>query len=232
MSEKRRCRDCGATSGSTTCDVTGFACVMVFANPHDPPVRLRPAGESVGNMNSQGPLVDSPTPHDPPVQTVVEAKEHLWEQINNRDDELRAWGTAVSGAINRGIEALIAAAERRGRAEVQQEIKRLTAEYHELQLGAVAMNGEAIRERLRADAAEADVTRLKTERDDAIKVLAPNMPESGLVDACRQIKQVAISEADNATQLEKEVTRLSSLLAQRDEALKELRADRLKLRMH
>lgn len=25
----KRCRDCGATNGSTSCDVTGFACVMV-----------------------------------------------------------------------------------------------------------------------------------------------------------------------------------------------------------
>ncbi len=30
---ERRCRDCGATSPSTTCDATGFACVMVPAPP-------------------------------------------------------------------------------------------------------------------------------------------------------------------------------------------------------
>jgi hypothetical protein len=50
---------------------------------------------------------------------------------------------------------------------------------------------------------------LKDERAEAMKVLAPNVPESGLVDACRQVKQVAISEAGNSTDLE---SRLSSLL--------------------
>jgi len=43
-----------------------------------------------------------------------------------------------------------------------------------------------------------DVGRAEAEAQiaEAITVLAPNMPESGLVDACRQVKQVAISEAD------------------------------------
>ena len=37
---------------------------------------------------------------------------------------------------------------------------------------------------------------------EAIEALQPNMPTSGLVDACRQVKQVAISEADNAEKAE------------------------------
>ena len=40
---------------------------------------------------------------------------------------------------------------------------------------------------------------------DAMVVLAPNMPESGLVDACRQVKQVAISEADNSEKAEQQL---------------------------
>lgn len=51
---------------------------------------------------------------------------------------------------------------------------------------------------LTAERARAE--RLAHEQQEAMAVLAPNMPESGLVDACRQIKQVAISEADNSTQ--------------------------------
>jgi len=35
-----------------------------------------------------------------------------------------------------------------------------------------------------------------------MRVLDVNMPESGLVDACKQVKQVAISEADNSEKLE------------------------------
>ncbi len=37
----------------------------------------------------------------------------------------------------------------------------------------------------------------------AMKVLAPNVPESGLVDAARQVKQVAICEAENSTMLDR-----------------------------
>lgn len=46
----------------------------------------------------------------------------------------------------------------------------------------------------------------KRERDEAMRVLAPNVPESGLVDACRQIKQAAISEADNSSVCEAKIT--------------------------
>lgn len=51
----------------------------------------------------------------------------------------------------------------------------------------------------RAVVAEAQVATLTQERGEAMKVLAPNMPESGLIDACRQVKQVAVSEAGNST---------------------------------
>lgn len=51
--------------------------------------------------------------------------------------------------------------------------------------------------RLQQKLAEKDATIAK-----ALEVLAPNVPESGLVDACRQVKQVAISEADNSARLE------------------------------
>ena len=57
---------------------------------------------------------------------------------------------------------------------------------------------EAMSIRLHADAWAKD----RLQIDEAMAVLQPNMPESGLVDACRQVKQVAISEADNAERLE------------------------------
>lgn len=47
-----------------------------------------------------------------------------------------------------------------------------------------------------------EIARLRAEREEALRVLAPSMPDSGLVDACRQVKQVAISEADNADRAE------------------------------
>ncbi len=52
------------------------------------------------------------------------------------------------------------------------------------------------------DTLRAENARLTEERAEALKVLSPSMPESGLVDACRQVKQVAISEADNSEKLE------------------------------
>lgn len=53
------------------------------------------------------------------------------------------------------------------------------------------------------------------EREAAMTVLAPNMPESGLVDACKQVKQVAISEADNSDKFE---AKLHEVEAERDAA--------------
>lgn len=49
---------------------------------------------------------------------------------------------------------------------------------------------------------------------EAMAVLVPNMPESGLVDACKQVKQVAVSEADNSSNLE---AQLAAVQAERDE---------------
>lgn len=46
--------------------------------------------------------------------------------------------------------------------------------------------------------AEAERDRLREEVAKAMAVLNPNVPESGLEDACRQVKQVAISEAENS----------------------------------
>ncbi len=47
------------------------------------------------------------------------------------------------------------------------------------------------------------IARERQEIAHAMKVLAPNVPESGLVDAARQVKQVAITEAENSTLLER-----------------------------
>lgn len=43
---------------------------------------------------------------------------------------------------------------------------------------------------------------------EALRILAPSMPSSGLIDACKQVKQVAISEADNSEVAEAALTRL------------------------
>jgi hypothetical protein len=41
----------------------------------------------------------------------------------------------------------------------------------------------------------------------AMDVLKPSMPESGLEDACRQVKQAAISNEENCRRLEEQVNR-------------------------
>jgi hypothetical protein len=46
-----RCRDCGATSGSTDCDVTGFACVMEPATPQNAEAGAVDEASSVGAQN-------------------------------------------------------------------------------------------------------------------------------------------------------------------------------------
>ncbi|MFZ2738046.1 MAG: hypothetical protein WAY02_07390, partial [Burkholderiaceae bacterium] len=56
--------------------------------------------------------------------------------------------------------------------------------------------------------AERRLREMQEQTSEAIKILNPNMPESGLLDACRQVKQVAISEADNSEKLEAEVLAL------------------------
>ncbi len=58
--------------------------------------------------------------------------------------------------------------------------------------------------------AVAQLQRLQREVATAMGVLKPNMPESGLVDACRQVKQAAISEADNSAMAEAELQRLTA----------------------
>lgn len=59
------------------------------------------------------------------------------------------------------------------------------------------------------------VESLTAERGHAMAILTPNMPESGLEDACCQLKQAYISEADNA---EKCDAMLSTVTAERDAA--------------
>lgn len=63
---------------------------------------------------------------------------------------------------------------------------------------------------------------LAKERDAAIAVLNPNVPESGLVDACRQVKQVAVSESANSeeacNQLEALREENARLTVERDKA--------------
>lgn len=116
---------------------------------------------------------------NPSAQTVDDLKRRVMDSIDHptEGDEVR-------------MDALIAAAYQRGRdeaqaqpsdafalacaygdraelqrqlTEAQAEIARLTAEYHELQSGAIGMNAEAIRERLRAEAAERQLTAVEQE---------------------------------------------------------------------
>jgi hypothetical protein len=49
--------------------------------------------------------------------------------------------------------------------------------------------------------AQATIQRLEQEKDAAMRVLSPNMPESGLVDACKQVKQAAITAIQNCADL-------------------------------
>lgn len=53
--------------------------------------------------------------------------------------------------------------------------------------------------------------------DAAMKVLDPAMPESGIEDAARQVKQVAITEADNCNIL-------TERLREAEEALRDIRS--------
>ena len=54
--------------------------------------------------------------------------------------------------------------------------------------------------------------------EDAMVVLAPNVP-SGLVDACKQVKQVAISGADNSERAMKKIDRLAARLREAERLL-------------
>lgn len=62
---------------------------------------------------------------------------------------------------------------------------------------------------IRAEQAEALAAKDR-EIADAMAVLKPNMPQSGLVDACRQVKQAAISAADNCEKAEAQVATLTA----------------------
>jgi len=73
---------------------------------------------------------------------------------------------------------------------------------------------ECEKQHARADAAESALTEARQEIADAMAVLQPNMPESGLVDACKQVKQVAISEADNSNVLESRLAALTAAVQQ------------------
>jgi len=62
---------------------------------------------------------------------------------------------------------------------------------------------------------------LKQEREATMRVLAPNMPGSGLEDAARQVKQAAILGSDNSTWLEQENTSLRAALVVLKQGLRE-----------
>jgi len=49
---------------------------------------------------------------------------------------------------------------------------------------------------------DARISDLQQRLAEAMGVLSPNMPENGLVDACRQVKQVAITQSENCETLE------------------------------
>lgn len=65
---------------------------------------------------------------------------------------------------------------------------------------------------VRASVADLTTSRdaLQGELDKALKVLAPSMPESGIEDAARQVKQAAISAAGNCDDLEAQVKALEA----------------------
>lgn len=96
-------------------------------------------------------------------------------------------------------------------------IERRLATSEDLRTGLVAEihTNREVERQLRAQVADLSLRaeRVEQERDEAMRVLAPNMPESGLVDACKQVKQVAISEVDNS---EKAEAALSTALGERD----------------
>ena len=83
-----------------------------------------------------------------------------------------------------------------------------------------ALRAERDTHRARGLMSRAEIVALQAERDAAMSVLAPNMPTSGLSDACRQVKQAAISDRDNCEKLE---SRLAALEEALDERITEAR---------
>jgi hypothetical protein len=63
-------------------------------------------------------------------------------------------------------------------------------------------------------AANEEVERLRSEIARAMAIPQPNMPESGLEDACRQLKQAYVSERDNAETADKLLTEAQVELAE------------------
>ena len=59
---------------------------------------------------------------------------------------------------------------------------------------------------------DAENERLKAEIQAAMKVLAPNVPESGIEDAARQVKQVAITAMDNSEQFKRRLAEAERVL--------------------
>lgn len=152
--------------------------------------------------------IHSANPHDPPVQTVKQARHQLDQII----EEVRCNGADPS-LIDPAEDALILAARAEGRAEAQQEIEKLKAKLA-YTTSAREMLLEQGNTRLEAEraAAEAEVTRLKELADDlALWKLCP-------------VHQPNVWESDGTCpiceghRLAEEVTRLSSLLAQREQA--------------
>lgn len=59
--------------------------------------------------------------------------------------------------------------------------------------------------------------RQRIEREqEAMAILEPSMPESGLVDACKQLKQAYISERDNAETADRIIADLRQQLEQHE----------------
>ena len=70
----------------------------------------------------------------------------------------------------------------------------------------------AILEKIARNQAEAKLAEVELERGEAMAVLRPNVPESGLVDACRQVKQAAISWEGNCATAEAKLAEVRALM--------------------
>lgn len=63
------------------------------------------------------------------------------------------------------------------------------------------------------------LSQAEAERSAAMKVLDPSMPESGLEDACRQLKQAYVSADGNVDTLEQRVAELTAQVESRNELI-------------
>jgi hypothetical protein len=114
-----------------------------------------------------------------------------WPHEETHRRELFELGKAHGAEVARLTEALEQATQERDR--LQEVIDSNTT----LSVRRIA---ELTRER---NAARAERDQQAGEIAAAMAVLKPNMPESGLVDACKQVKQAAISAMDNSDVLER-----------------------------